>query len=162
MFPFFSESAYAKGMKIGYVDAERIFVESEVGRDGMDQMKKFEEEKKEELDTKKDDIDKMEEELRNQYFTLTTTAKEQREEEIKQAKIELKRLAEDADREMNRMQKTYLEKIDREVIEIIEEVGAEQGYTLIFGKIPSTILYADESIDITGEIIKRYDALHKK
>ncbi len=153
---------HAKNLKIGYVDAERIFSESVVGRKGIERMKEYEAQKKDELDAKRSEIQKLEDELQNQYFTMSESAKQQKGEAIDRLKIELKRMAEDADRELNKMQQTYLEKIDREVIEIIDEIGKEEGYTLILGKIASTILYADPAIDITSEIIERYDAAQKE
>lgn len=41
---------------------------------------------------------------------------------------------------------------------IIEAAGAEGGYTLIFNKFQSGLVFAAEQVDITDEIIRRFDA----
>lgn len=41
---------------------------------------------------------------------------------------------------------------------IIEQAGQEFGYTLIFNKFQSGLVYADEAADITPLIIQRFDA----
>jgi Skp family chaperone for outer membrane proteins len=41
---------------------------------------------------------------------------------------------------------------------VINQAGKELGYTLIFRKFESGLIYADEAVDITDSIIKRLDA----
>jgi hypothetical protein len=40
---------------------------------------------------------------------------------------------------------------------VINQVGKELGYTLIFRKFESGLIYADEAVDITASIIQRLD-----
>ena len=42
---------------------------------------------------------------------------------------------------------------------IINAYGAEQGYSLIFNKFESGLVFAEDAIDITDEILRRFDAL---
>ncbi|HXO20202.1 MAG TPA: OmpH family outer membrane protein, partial [Thermoanaerobaculia bacterium] len=51
--------------------------------------------------------------------------------------------------------------IDQRVMPVINQVGKEQGYTLIFRKFESGLIYADEAIDITDLVIKRLDAANQ-
>jgi Skp family chaperone for outer membrane proteins len=41
---------------------------------------------------------------------------------------------------------------------VINRAGKELGYTLIFRKFESGLIFADESVDLTNEIIRRLDA----
>ncbi len=41
---------------------------------------------------------------------------------------------------------------------VINQAGKDLGYTLIFRKFESGLIYADEAIDITTIIIQRLDA----
>jgi Skp family chaperone for outer membrane proteins len=43
------------------------------------------------------------------------------------------------------------------VFPIINTLGKEGGYTLIFNKFQSGLVYADEAIDITDLVIQRLD-----
>jgi Skp family chaperone for outer membrane proteins len=40
---------------------------------------------------------------------------------------------------------------------VINQVGKDLGYTLIFRKFESGLIYADEAIDITSVVIQRLD-----
>ncbi len=51
-----------------------------------------------------------------------------------------------------------LKQIDERVMPVINQAGKDLGYTLIFRKFESGLIYADEAIDITGVIIQRLDA----
>ncbi|MDZ4184127.1 MAG: OmpH family outer membrane protein, partial [Desulfuromonadales bacterium] len=45
---------------------------------------------------------------------------------------------------------------------IINDLGAKEGYTAIFEKTESALLYADPKADLTNKAIKAYDASLKK
>ena len=40
---------------------------------------------------------------------------------------------------------------------IIDQIGKEQGLTLIFNKFQSGLVYADDTVDITDEVIRRFN-----
>ena len=50
-----------------------------------------------------------------------------------------------------------LGEIDKRVMPVINQAGKDLGYTLIFRKFESGLIYADEAIDITASIIQRLD-----
>ena len=43
------------------------------------------------------------------------------------------------------------------VLKVVQEVGKSGGYTIILEKTESSIVYADENIDISDEVIKAFD-----
>jgi Skp family chaperone for outer membrane proteins len=49
-------------------------------------------------------------------------------------------------------------KIERQILPVIDKLGQEQGYTLIFNKFQSGLVYADDAVDITADVITRLDA----
>ncbi len=151
----------ADTLKIGFVNAQRIIEESKTGKDAYAKLKNLQDEKKKEVEAKKAAIDKSEEELRKQYLTLSEDAKRAKEEELTAAKKEFKRMLEDADADLGAKEKAYLEKIDKDVMEIIQKYGKDQGFTLILGKMGSAILYSDDALDVTDKIIEIYDKTAK-
>ena len=40
---------------------------------------------------------------------------------------------------------------------VIETVGQERGLTLIFNKFQSGLVFADQGVDITDEVIRRFN-----
>lgn len=47
----------------------------------------------------------------------------------------------------------------REIRELIEKIGEEEGYTLIIEK--GMVLYSNKGIDSTDSVLKKYDAFKK-
>ena len=64
----------------------------------------------------------------------------------------------DAERDVQKRRQDEIEKIETAVFPIINGLGKEGGYTLIFNKFQSGLVYADDAVDITNEVIKRLDA----
>jgi outer membrane protein len=47
--------------------------------------------------------------------------------------------------------------LSKEIFELIQQVGKEDGYTMVFQRDSAGLLYTRESIDITDEVIKRFN-----
>lgn len=52
--------------------------------------------------------------------------------------------------------------IDEKVMPVVNQVGKEKGYTTIFRKFESGLIYADESADITALVVQRLGAVKGK
>jgi outer membrane protein len=154
---FFLPAFAADTLKIGVVDAQRIIEESKAGKAAYQQLKELQEQHKQSVEAKKVEIDKSEQELQKQYATLSETAKAEKEETLKKAKTDFKRMLEDADNDINNKEKAFLEKIDKEVMEIIKKLGKDEGFTLIMSKAGSSILYTNNEMDLTEKVVKLYD-----
>ena len=70
------------------------------------------------------------------------------------------RVAQDSDTEVRKKDTELRDMILKEIIELVDNVGKEEGYTLIIERGP--VLYLDSVIDITDEIIRRYNESKKK
>ena len=72
--------------------------------------------------------------------------------------VQLDRLQQDVQQELGNRQNELTGGITQLVGQIIEEVGLEQGYDLIFNSVQSGLVFVDPSMDITDVIIQRLDA----
>ena len=78
--------------------------------------------------------------------------------QLEEKDIALRRAQDDATRELNKKRDDMLAGIDERVMPVINQVGKDLGYTLIFRKFESGLIYADEGVDITNVVIQRIDA----
>ncbi len=53
-------------------------------------------------------------------------------------------------------------KITKDVFEIAEKIGKRDGYSLIIDRRVGGVIYAPSAIDITDDVIKKYNALDAK
>ena len=55
------------------------------------------------------------------------------------------------------MRTRELGRLEQQIMPIINEIGQERGLTLIFNKFQSGLVYADDTVDITDEVIRRFN-----
>ena len=83
-------------------------------------------------------------------------------DEIEEKTISLQRFGENAQREMQKLEQEIMDPIEEQILRVINQVGQEQGYTLIFKKFQSGLVYADETVDITPVVIQRFDSTRRQ
>jgi outer membrane protein len=77
--------------------------------------------------------------------------------ELEEKIIAYRRFQDDAQREFQEVQGETFEAIQSQVMPIITSVGTEFGYTLIFNKFESGLVFAQEEVDITNLILERFN-----
>jgi Skp family chaperone for outer membrane proteins len=109
------------------------------------------------INQKQKELEEREEQIRNASLSWSAEKREERLREYETKRIELRRLNEDATRDVQAEFNRSLAKLQRAALEVTGVIGLEQGYTLIFEKRSVPVLFASESIDVTAEVIRRLD-----
>ncbi len=145
-------------VKIGYVDLQKALNLSKAGvaakQEIGNQLKKFEVEFK----TMQDDLQKLKGELEKQAVLLSDSAKADKEREYQKNLKELQRFNKDVREEMQQKDAEHTKRILNELFEILQKIGKDGGYTMVIEKNEGAVIFADESVDLTDELIKAYDA----
>jgi len=71
--------------------------------------------------------------------------------------LQMDRLEQDVQQELGQRQNELTANITEMVATIIETMGEEGGYTMIFNSLQSGLVYINPTIDITDEIVRRVD-----
>jgi outer membrane protein len=77
--------------------------------------------------------------------------------ELEDKTIAIRRFEDDAKRELDEARRRELGGLEQRILPIIDQIGKERGYTLIFNKFQSGLVYADETVDITDDVITRFN-----
>lgn len=144
--------------KIAVIDVQKLVVESAAGKEAQGRVKKI-------IDAKQADADKLQKELQglqqrltDQGPSMTDEKREQLNKDYQEKGIAYKRFQDDAQREVQEAQQRELSELEKRVLPVINQVGKEKGYTLIFNKYaPGMLVYADDSVDITEEVLRRFN-----
>ena len=99
----------------------------------------------------------MEQKLADQGAALAEDKRDALQKSYQEKAIAFKRFQDDANRELETAQKKELSELERRVFPVINQVGKEKGFTLIFNKFKSGLVYADEAIDLTDEVLKVFN-----
>lgn len=150
--------AQAGSMKIGVIDVQRIITESATGKAAIAKLEEFGKEQQERLKSRRDAIEQLRTRITEGQLSLSEDKLADLRKELETKTIELRRASDDAQRELSERQEVELKGIENKVMPIIRQVGQEGGYTLIFRKFESGLVFATDEIDITVSIIQRLDA----
>lgn len=151
----FSQS---RGVKIGYIDMEYILEKVPEYADSKNQLEQKAQKWKQEIEVKKNAIQKLKDDLNTEKVLLTKELIEEREEEIAYQEKELldyqeKRFGPKGDLII---QKTVLVKpIQDQVFTAIQDIAEQQKYDFIFDKSSDlTMLFAAQRYDISDRVLR--------
>lgn len=144
--------------KIGYINSERIRVEYKGSRDIENQLEASIADWRNEALGMEDEIEGMISELQSQRLLLSEEAASEKENAIRQRQLEYENYLNQvwgvnglAARREAELWQPVLERINA----ILDEVGSEGDYDMIFDAAQMGIVYADPSTDLTQQILDR-------
>ena len=143
--------------RVGVIDVQRLVIESKTGKEMLDQLKNLREQKSAEGEALQQEVQDLQARLQDGQSSLSAERIGALEKEIEDKLIQLRRFADDADRVLQKEQDQAFARIERDVMPIIARVGQEQGFTLLFNKYESGLVFANEQVDITDLILQLYD-----
>ena len=148
-----------QGCKIGLIDMQKFQQESTAFQTIRIKLEKKFADLKKKLDAQKQEIDKLEEELKKQSLMLSLDAKEDKQRELEKKKRYYKYLQNELTQEMRQAEQDARRMIGKDIEKIIGEIGDKGGYTLIFEKGTIGLMYYKGSIDITDKVTAAYDKM---
>ena len=156
---FLALTSFAQeSVKIGVVNSNEVIQKSTEGKAVMAQLQDKDKSNSSKLATMDEKIRELETKLNTQRLTLTQESILQLTSELERKRTERKRFAEDSLRELQELRFRLFTKVQDEVIPIIEGLGKERNLDMIFDLANSGAVYFNPIIDLTEEVIKRYDA----
>ena len=147
----------ADTMKLGYVDLQKALNMSSAGKAAKDKMKAKFKDYEADVQKKQEELKKLKEDLEKQAMLLSAEARATKERDYQQKVKDYQRLTKDIQEELQQTDADYTRKILEDIFKVVQQIGKQDGFTLILEKTESSILYANESIDLTERIIQTYD-----
>jgi len=159
--PATSISLLAQDGKIGYIDSIKIFAEFKETQDAERLYRQEVDSWTAQKTAKEQNIVKLRDELQAQSLMLS-------EEKKKEKKLELDRLVQEYEQFMQetfgddglaaRRNKELTQPIVEKINVILEEIGKEQGFTIIFDVANADIVYAAKELDLTALVLEKLNA----
>jgi Skp family chaperone for outer membrane proteins len=147
-----------QAVKIGVVNSQEVLEKSSEGKKVMNQLQDKDKKNQAELSRRDEEIRQLQTKLSTQRLTLTQEALMNISSDLEKKQTDRKRFAEDTYREMQELTQRFFQRIQAELLPIIEQIGTEKGLDIIFDLRNSGAVYYNPAVDITQEVITRYDA----
>jgi outer membrane protein len=167
--------ASPSALKVGIVDLDRALKESASGKQALSTLKQFRDkvvkeinDKKRQKDAKEGTLRDLQTELTSQNMVLSDSAKRDKEESYRRQVRDLRKFIEDSNRFIEESERDLREReaeltsrMLRDLLKIVQDVGREESFTIIFERNDRVLLFAAEPIDLTEKIIKRFDTVKR-
>jgi outer membrane protein len=144
-------------MKIGIVDIDQALNSTEEGKAAREELSRKQREAQAKLEPMVERFKTMNEELKSKRFVLSEEALYQKQLDLVELKTEIDNRAKELEDKF-KVDKERLEgPLRKKLIEIVEAIGKEKGFSLILARGAGGMLYNREALDITEMVIQRFN-----
>ncbi len=152
---------FPEGAKFAFIDIQAVASNSAEGKAATAKLDELRKKKNSELLAKQNALKAMQDKLSAGGSVLNDAARSQLEKDIEKGNRDLQYAQTDAQTEVqdltNQLQGEFQDKLNP----IIEQLRADKGLLMIFSIRDSGVVAADPGLDLSSEVIKRFDAASK-
>jgi outer membrane protein len=143
-------------VKIGIINPQVVLQNSAKGKEVIERLRALNMSKQKKYEAMQKEIDTLEKEALSP--ALNQDARDKKTMDLQNKRTDIKRFAEDAQKESMAQQQKEFENLQRELMPIIEKIAKDEGFSLVLDLNTAGVAYFDPAIDITERVIKAYDA----
>ena len=143
--------------KIGVFDADRVLTESQPGLQALALFNQLRDQRVGELQVQQNAINTLQQQGMTAAPGGPEAARIQRE--LEDLMLRMERLQQDVQAELGGRQNELTGEITQMVAQVIDLLGEDEGYSLIFNAAQSGLVYIAPALDLTEEIIQRINAM---
>lgn len=156
--PAAPEPKFPDGVRYAYVDIQEVAASSASGQAASTRIEALRAKKAGELNDKNKLVEANQAKLRSAVMSAEAQAQVQRE--IDKLQVEIQRMTQDAQAELQELQNQLTLEFQRQLGPVIQAVAQDKGIHLLFSQ--PDLVWADPGLDLTNEIIRRFDAATAK
>ena len=146
--------------RVAVIDVRKVLAESNSGKASYERLKKMQDERAGRVQKLNEELSSLEGQIKQKQLSLSEDKLAELNKQYTDKKVSLTRFAQDAEREMGEARDRELAALEKQILPVINEVGKEMGFALIFNKFESGLVYASEAIDITDVVVKRFNGMN--
>ena len=152
---------FPEGAKVAFIDIQAVASNSAEGKAATARLDELRKKKNTELLAKSNALKAMQDKLQSGGSVLNDSARAQLEKDIEKAQRDMQFAQQDAQTEVqdltNQLQADFQEKLNP----VIEQLRVDKGLLVIFSVRDAGIVAVEPGLDLSAEIIKRFDAAAK-
>lgn len=159
---FLAPQAMAAESKIGIIDFQRVLEASDSGKAAQEEINKQGEKMESDLKERSDEIEALETKLERESMVMDSGIREEKKREVRIKINDIRTLQKKYIADFKKMEAQIINKIQKDVFEIVAEMGKQNGYTLILEKRAGGVVFSADAQDVTDEVIKQYNTFFEK
>lgn len=147
---------------IGYVNLQRAIVEVEEGKRAKARLEATFKKKQAALRQKESELEAMKKRIDASGKNQDDPAARQQVVAFQKKFLALRETLLKEQNELKKLEVQALSKITNKLRKVIQEIGRKGGYTMILETQEASLLYAKPHLDLTNEVIRKYNQRHSK
>ena len=153
---------FPEGAKVAYVNINAIAQGSAEGKAATGKIQEYIKKKNAEIADKQKALQGLQTKMQQNASVMSDQARAQLEKDITKQSRDLTIAQEDAQQEQQQLTQELQNEFQQKLFPIIDAIAKEKGLHLVFSIQDSGIIWPDQGLDLTGEVIKRFDAAAAK
>lgn len=154
----FTVSAHGAGLKIGYVNLQKVLDESAAGMEASAALEEEMEKLEASLNEKQLELKKLKEEIDKKGRVWNKETLEAKEQNLMDMSQDFQQQFLESNKKWRESEMKKKAEILKEISDLVEEIAQKKGYSYVFEKSMGGLLYALPEADLTDTVIK----LHNK
>ena len=151
-------AAFPAGTKYAFINIQRIAAESAAGKELAGKVQALNQQKVNELNERNKQLQATQQKLEAGASVLSPNAAAQLQKDIERMQVDIQRFTEDAQQDVGTLQQQLQDEFQGRLSPVVQQVAMERGLHLLFSAADSGLVWADLSLDITTDVIQRFDA----
>ncbi len=147
----------ADSFKIGVIDFQKILKESSAGKMTQKQIKTQGDEFQKKLQDEKNLLDEMKKTFEREALVLSPEKQQEKQRDFRIKVNDFKKMQQNFTQQFKQLEVKLLNGIQKEVFEIANTIGEKEKFQLIVEKKTAGVIFYQDKLDITDEIIKQYN-----
>ncbi len=149
------------GAKVAFFNPQAVFQNSIDGKAAVGRVNALIQKKQTENSDKAKLLQGNQQKLQTSGSVMNETARVQLEKEIEKQTKDAERFQQDAQAEINELQQEVQNEFVKKLSPIIEQIAVEKGLQIVFNLAEAGVAWATPGLDLTGDVVKRLDAVAK-
>ena len=148
---------FPEGTKFAFINIQRVAGESTEGKASTAKVQALNQQKVTQLNDLNKKLQADQAKLQQQTSVMSEAARGQLERDIDRQQKEIQRFTQDAQEEVQQLQQDLQNGFQARLLPVIQQLVAERGLQILFSQNDSGIVWADSALDVTNDVIKRFD-----
>jgi outer membrane protein len=153
-----AQSPVAASGKIGVINIQEAIGSTAEGKKAFADLQKKYAPRQQELQRLQQEIQAIQDQLAKGQNTLSDEEQRRLGREMEDKQKILKRSSEDAQADFGVDRDEAIRRVGQKMVKVISDYAQQSGFSLVLDDAQIPIYYAAKELDITGEIVKRFDA----
>jgi len=151
---------FPEAAKVAYVFIQRILEQSVEGKAATAKIGALQQKKLAELGERNKALEAAQQRVNSP--SLSDAARAQAQKEVERLQVEIQRAQQDAQSELDDLRAQLNADFERKLGPIIQQVVTERDVQVLFSRENAGVVWSDQALDLTAEVIKRFDSAMAK